>query len=146
MCQEFSQVAEFALVYITEAHACDEWSIHSSRCTYNGQPVEVSQTRTLHSRLAIAQDYMKNYNLENCGMRLLVDNPELHTLETGHRIEGNSFERIFAPWPLRFYLIMNSKINWISEPSGGMFSLEELRAAILRETGVMNISQDTKYC
>lgn len=47
-------------------------------------------------------------------MRLLVDNPELHTLETGHRIEGNSFERIFAPWPLRFYLIMNSKIVCLS--------------------------------
>jgi hypothetical protein len=50
MCKEFSQIADFALVYIgelilnlfpdffsAEAHACNEWSIHSSRCTWNGQ-------------------------------------------------------------------------------------------------------------
>lgn len=72
--------------------------------------MEVSQTTTLQSRLEIAQNYMKDYHLDDCGMRLLVDNPEPITLPSGRRIEGNSFERIFAPWPLRFYILMNSKI------------------------------------
>jgi hypothetical protein len=53
---------------------------------------------------------MKNYHLDHCGMKLLVDNPELTTLQSGHVIAGNSFERVFAPWPLRFYVVTNSKI------------------------------------
>lgn len=135
MSREFSQIAEFALVYIAEAHACDEWSIHSSRCTHDNQPIELNQPKTLQSRVEIALSYMNNYNLNNCGMKLLVDNPEPTILSTGETFQPNSFEQIFAPWPLRFYVIINSKIAWISEPSGGMFSLTELRAAILRETG-----------
>lgn len=43
-------------------------------------------------------------------MKLLVDNPESISLDSGHIIHGNSFERVFAPWPLRFYVIINSKI------------------------------------
>jgi hypothetical protein len=79
--------------------------------------VEVSQTTTLQSRLDIAQDFMKNYHLDDCGMRLLVDNPESVTLQSGHQIEANSFEKVFAPWPLRFYILMNSKIVRIAASS-----------------------------
>lgn len=78
---------------------------------------------------------MNLYHLNGCGMRLLVDNPEPVLLNSGQSFESNSFERLFAPWPLRFYVILNSKICWISEPSGGMFSIPELRSAILKETG-----------
>lgn len=53
---------------------------------------------------------MINYELNNCGMKLLVDNPEPTILSTGQTFSPNSFEQVFAPWPLRFYIIVNSKI------------------------------------
>lgn len=132
---EFSRVADFILVYIAEAHACNEWSIHSARCTFDKQPIEIEQPTTITRRAEIAEAFMRDYGVSESGIRLLVDNPEPVLLSSGQSIQPNSFERIFAPWPLRFYVIMNSKISWISEPSGGMFSIEELRSAILKETG-----------
>ena len=53
---------------------------------------------------------MINYKLNNCGMKLLVDNPEPTVLSTNQQFYPNSFEQVFAPWPLRFYIIVDSKI------------------------------------
>lgn len=138
LAREHSNLADFALVYIAEAHACDEWPIHSARCTFDRQPVEILQPRTLSSRLEIARSFMKNYGFVEGGLRLLVDNPEPCVLVGPEcypiTVEGNSFERVFAPWPLRFYVIGEGRLRYISQPEEGRFSVEELKAAVIHES------------
>ena len=93
------------LVYIAEAHAMDEWPVTSARFNRGRGPVIVDKQPTrLSERCALAQKFFRDFSMT--GMELLVDDPE----------EGDPFEKAYAPWPLRLYLIRGSVIEWIAEP------------------------------
>lgn len=91
---EFSKNTDFAFMYIEEAHASDEWPIRSSRYMPNQEIVDVRQPRLISERVVLAQGFVKSFDLEP-EMKVLVDDPE----------QGNLFEKAYAPWPIRIYVI-----------------------------------------
>jgi hypothetical protein len=104
------KVAAFwKFVYIAEAHAMDEWPVKSARFNQGRGPVVVEkQPTTMTERCALARKFVSDFsmNLSESSYEVLVDDPE----------KGDPFEKTYAPWPLRLYLICDSKIEWIAEP------------------------------
>jgi hypothetical protein len=39
---------------------------------------------------------------------------------------------VFAPWPLRFYILGDGLVQWIASPSDGTFPIEDLKVALQR--------------
>jgi len=108
--EEFSGVVDFLGVYISEAHANDEWPLGVKFC-YN-------QPKTMDSRLKIANEFVKEYNFK---IPMLVDTM------------NNEFDAIFAAWPERFYIIENSELALIGRPTNEFgFERSLLRAELLR--------------
>ena len=109
--------AVFRFVYVAEAHAQDEWPLRSAR--FAAAPIVVDQPRTLAARLALARRYAADYGITS---PVVVDDP---------RDEG--FERAYAPWPLRLYVVRGAAVAWIAEPDGASYerSIAELRAMLL---------------
>ena len=78
----------FALVYILEAHASDEWPVAMSAR-------DVPQHRGLEDRLAAARAFHAEYSLP----------PELPLFADGPNDEFNS---AYASWPFRFWALTAS--------------------------------------
>lgn len=116
---ELASVASAAIVYVEEAHAVDEWPISSGR--YNGGrgAVCVRQPRTRAERVALARQMVTDFNVT---LPVLVDAPE----------DGNPFEKAYAPWPLRLYVIHGGKMRYIAEPEECTYSLADLRTFVAR--------------
>lgn len=68
--------------------------------TFFKKPVEVPQPTQLEERVKVAKRFVSEYS---CHIPLFVDDPCVIT-ESGST-EGEAFEKIFSPWPLRFYII-----------------------------------------
>jgi len=73
---------DFVVVYITEAHAQDEWPI--------GDPLKINQPVTDAERVGIARQFAEDYDLQ---LPVLVD------------LVANHFEEAYAAWPIRFYVL-----------------------------------------
>ena len=114
---EFSKNTNYVFVYIEEAHASDEWPIRSSRYMPGEEIVDVKQPESVAERLDLAQRFCKLFNL-GPEMKVVVDDPE----------RGNPFEKAYAPWPIRIYVIEDAKIQYISSPSECAHDVGELRA------------------
>ena len=99
--------ADWRFVYVAEAHAQNEWPLRSARFSADGQPVVVDQPKTLDARLGLARRFKADYGIES---QLLVDNPA-----------DEAFERLYAPWPLRLYVVRGAELAWIAEPDGATF-------------------------
>ena len=70
----------------------------------------VDQPRTLDARLGLARRFKADYGIES---PLLVDDPA-----------DEAFERLYAPWPLRLYVVRGATLAWIAEPDGATFVVE----------------------
>jgi len=82
-------------VYITEAHASDEWPVGPS-ISFCRQP------QSLEERCELAQKFV---NTRHYRVPMLVD-----TIE-------NNFQQAFAAWPFRYFIIKDNKIVHKAEPS-----------------------------
>lgn len=82
-------------MYITEAHAADEWPVGRS-ISFCNQPKETSE------RCILAKKFVETTKIE---MPMLVD-----TIE-------NQFETTFAAWPVRFFVIKNGKLLFKAQPN-----------------------------
>jgi len=82
-------------VYITEAHASDEWPVGSS-ISFCRQP------QTIQERCDLAQQFVDTRLYR---VPMLVDS--IH----------NNFQKAFAAWPFRYFIIKNAKIVYKAEPS-----------------------------
>lgn len=102
--------------YIIEAHAVDEWPISSSRANGDRGIVEILQPRTDQDRCEVALGFKKDFMLE---IPIIVDSI------------NNDFDRLYSPWPLRFYTFQDRAIEFIAEPHEGRFDLSLLREALL---------------
>ena len=74
--------ATVTAIYITEAHAQDEWPISSSRYTPDRQPIIVNQPKTSQARITLAQQFVAKFD---CRVPTLVDpieDPFMHVRET----------------------------------------------------------------
>jgi len=93
--QAFNKRAEIVTVYITEAHAKDEWPVGESISICN-------QPKSMEERLAIANTFVKKHEFK---VPMLVDTM------------SNTFQKVFAAWPIRFYIIQRGKIVYKAQPN-----------------------------
>lgn len=118
---EMAEKAKAVLVYIAEAHAQDEWPIRSGR--FNGErgPVLVNQPKTILERCKLARQFQHDFKVD---MPVLIDDPL-----------DEAFEKAYAPWPMRIFLVKEGRLLWISSPNGCGFEsiFEDLRQCLLSE-------------
>jgi uncharacterized protein (DUF1919 family) len=109
--ENLTKLTDIVCVYISEAHAQDEWPIRSSRLNPTNEPVLIDQHKTLNERIQAAKAFQKNFKFK---VSLIVDTME------------NNFERTYSSWPIRFFVVSFGKILFISNPKNqGYFYLEE---------------------
>ncbi len=109
----YSNDLNFRFVYILEAHAQDEWPISSARWSPTKKPIKYNQTRTIEERLIIAKDFLRDFDVR---MPMVIDKPE-----------ENLFEKLYAPWPVRIYVIdKEHRLTYKAQPSETMLELKEL--------------------
>lgn len=94
---------QWLLVYICEAHACDEWPIGSS--------VVVPQHKTIEDRMAACGECCEALQLRLPVVLDCID---------------NEFNNEYACWPLRFYLIDQGVIEHVAMPTNGAYDPTEL--------------------
>jgi len=82
------------VVYISEAHAQDEWPL--------GKQVCLNQHKTIEERLKAANDFNEQFH---CRLPVLVDTMD------------NNFDNAYACWPERFFIIEHDKMAMIGHPS-----------------------------
>jgi len=92
--QKYKGKAQFLGIYLTEAHAADEWPVGPS-VSFCKQP----QTRAERCELAVR--LKEQYEIT---FPMLVDTME------------NEFDNTFAAWPLRYYVISNGKLIFKAQP------------------------------
>lgn len=120
--------AYFLFVYIMEAHGTDEWPVMSSRCNNGKGAVRVEQTTTLMSRRDAAASMIATFpeifksDLSDvpCPNKfcMMIDDPE----------RNDPFEDLFAPWPLRFYVLGDGgRVDFIMNPQKCSYDLVDLR-------------------
>jgi hypothetical protein len=103
----------FRFVYILEAHAQDEWPICSARWSPTEMPIKYNQTRTVEERLIVAKDFIRDFDFQ---IPIVIDKPE-----------ENLFEKFYAPWPVRIYVIdKEHRLTYKAQPSETMLELKEL--------------------
>ena len=122
----------FAMVYIAEAHAKDEWCVArhprpppTNRLTRAGRclrPIsearrEFDQHKTLPERVAAARALLSDYELA----------PELSAECYADPI-ANPFESAYASWPFRFWVLGNSAVLLKAMPRDAMYELGEIEA------------------
>ena len=125
-------VADWKFVYIAEAHAMDEWPIRSARFNHGRGPVLIErQPRKAKERCDLARRFAREFlfpSHDSCPhIQLLVDNPE----------SGDLFEKEYAPWPLRLYLIEDGLMKWIAEPKDCSYDL-----AVYELMNILQLSDD----
>jgi len=99
---QFQSKAQFVAVYITEAHAKDEWPVGKS-ISFCDQP------KVIEDRVALANRLQNELELP---FPMLIDTME------------NEFEKTFAAWPWRFYVIGNGKIQFIAQPDPTVYAYD----------------------
>mmetsp|Transcript_3309 Transcript_3309/g.3654 ORF Transcript_3309/g.3654 Transcript_3309/m.3654 type:complete len:126 (-) Transcript_3309:149-526(-) len=111
---DFKDRADFLCVYILEAHAQDEWPISSARF-HDGEPVILNQQKTISERVETAKAFVKRYETE---VPVVCDTMT------------NEFEKKYAPWPVRFYIVNNRKMAHIENPEGCTYYIGRVRKAL----------------
>jgi len=115
---KFKDEADFVGVYISEAHAVDEWPLGTKYC--------IEQPKEIETRLKIANDFVGDFKFE---IPMLVDTM------------ANEFDSTFASWPERFYIAWNNRLCLVGEPTsefGFDRSLLEKRLRDLIAVGYLN--------
>jgi len=97
------------VVYVTEAHAEDEWPIGSKFA--KSKPCH-NQPQTTAERCHIARLIQDDISKD---ITFLVDPI------------ANGFEKAFAPWPIRFYVVEQQKLTFQAEPKNCMYDIRDLR-------------------
>lgn len=106
----------FVFVYISEAHACDEWPV--------GHGVQVNQPTSTQDRIAVAEQKLAELGVGDEFIRL-VD-----------FAEENNFHQAYACWPLRWYTLASSKsrmMTTIAQPRHSGYDMRELVSWIVTE-------------
>jgi len=111
-------LARIQMIYIAEAHALDEWPMGDGFGVSKYKAF--NQPKSVQERINIAKVFKEELK---CLLPILVDGPDDH------------FERAFASWPLRFYVIKDGKIIYKAQPkSNYRYSVSELREFLFENT------------
>lgn len=109
MAKEFGHRVTFAFVYISEAHAADEWPV--------GHCVCINQPKSTTERIQVAQQKLTELGIGDEFIRL-VD-----------LAEENNFHNAYACWPLRWYTVDSSesrRLTSIAQPRLSGYDIREL--------------------
>ena len=98
---------DFRIVYITEAHPTDGWSVKSS-----SQPI-VMQQKTFEERLDTAIMFRKRVE-DVIKVKILVDDMD------------NRANIVFGAIPERLAVLYNGKLKWLGGPGPMKYSVEDL--------------------
>jgi len=100
-------------VYISEAHAIDEWPVGDGYGTLKG----FKQPKTIEQRIAVAKEFVGDFTY---GVPMVVDTMT------------NQFDNAFACWPVRYYILNKGHIYYKAQPNAEeyTYSVEELRSAL----------------
>lgn len=93
------------IIYITEAHATDVWNIGESA----GALIE--SHKNINDRIKCIENLKSKFNLT---VPIYADNM------------NNDFEKIYAGWPFRYFIIKNDKLIKIGDPDDSQFDICEL--------------------
>jgi len=102
--KDFGDRVDMLTVYISEAHAQDTWPL--------GLKIKYNQTHTVEERATVARDFIAHNKYE---FPIMLDVPP-----------GNEFDKLFAAWPLRFYVIEGGRVTFICEPYGEYILISDL--------------------
>lgn len=120
---------QWHVIYISEAHADDEWPISSSRYNF-GEEVHVTQHRTIQEREKQAVDFFKRFNYiheENGNHNVRFPWTLLaSTIPNDYENTTPCFESIYKPWPFRVYGFVDGVIDFIAEPHACEVRIEEV--------------------
>lgn len=105
--RELDSRVDFLVVYISEAHAKDEWPV-GHQFSFCKQP------RSLDERIDVCRQFVKEYDFE---LPICVDSM------------ANRFRDTFAAWPFRYYVLHQGKIIFKAQPDPNtfMYDIGELR-------------------
>jgi hypothetical protein len=101
----FQSVAQFTVIYISEAHAADIWPIGLSAGVIN------YKHKSLEDRISYAKTFIKRHNFN---IPVVVDSMD------------NKFRDTFAAWPFRAFIVKNDVIQYISNISDSEYDILEL--------------------
>jgi type I thyroxine 5'-deiodinase len=90
---KYADKCQFLSVYISEAHAADQWKL--------GDKVCIKQHRTLEERIDAAKQFVKDFDFK---IPMVVDSM------------SNKFDEQYAVWPDRFFIIENGILQLVPEP------------------------------
>jgi hypothetical protein len=99
-----SGIARFVMVYTWEAHASDEWPI--------GQEICPLQHSLIQDRASGATK-MRSIGLDA-------------TVEMALAPLDGDFDRLYKPWPFRFFIIDQGKIVQSPSPVGEVYNIGEI--------------------
>jgi len=106
----YSSRSAFALVYLQEAHAADEWPL--------GRTPALEASQSLDQRAKHAWRFREEAHVT---VPVFLDS-----------IDGD-FQRHFAAWPERFYVVSsNGLLSFIAQPRHGGYDHESVFARIER--------------
>lgn len=91
--ESYKEKLNLIIVYISEAHAKDEWPISHKNQT--------NQHKNLEERINAARQILNDY--PNLRSKVFVDS-----------FDKQNYENEFCGWPERAYLIRNNKIKYVS--------------------------------
>jgi hypothetical protein len=86
LAKQYSNLADFAYIYIKEAHADDEWQVEKNKIG----DVVFNQPQTFEERLLLAETFQEAMGTETT---ILVDDM------------ANTANAAYAAWPERIYVI-----------------------------------------
>lgn len=98
--------AQFAFVYIMEAHAIDEWPVPCNNA-------DIKQHKSLTDRAAAAKRLMAEFPL-NDHIHLVLDN------------EQDEFNCTYSSWPFRYWVIVDGVIRLKLMPVVDQVSMDPL--------------------
>lgn len=121
----------------SEAHAIDTWPL--------GLRQELRDTKTLQHRCENALQFLSTEGFDAC--KVVVDAPPVNCEEEAMADPMNptlnmgSFEKLFTPWPLRFYVIDSTSVqgrvvvSWIGMPEGDVYDTHGLFSYLQKRLG-----------
>lgn len=94
LCEQYHNIANFAMVYILEAHATNEWPINNLP-----EGIEsLNQHITLQDRQNAVQLFIHHYsNIIHDKMKIVLDNSD------------NEFNSQYPSWPFRVWILNDEK-------------------------------------
>ena len=120
--RDFGARADFATVYIAEAHAVDEWALPDARGAGAAIPAGIVQPRSLAARCELARCFARRF--PDVG-RLLVD-----TMAD----EANAR---YAAWPERLYVVVDGVVVYKGGPGPFGYVLDDVRAWLERHAAAV---------